>query len=141
MRLDTTMTAQAAQAGAMDAQTDKLLKRAKSDAAGAAPASKEDAKIAKAGRDFESILLGSWLQQAENSFGSVPGGDEEDEGDDSGKDQFQGISMQALAGKLSASGGIGIAKMISSHLHAAEKTVKGTEPTEKAQISEKKRVS
>jgi Rod binding domain-containing protein len=140
MRFDTAMTAQAAQAGTMDAQTDKLLKRAKSDAAGAAPASKEDAKITKAGRDFESILLGSWLQQAENSFGTVPGGDGEDE-DDSGKDQFQGIAMQALAGKLSASGGIGIAKMISSHLHASAKSEKPTESTGKTEISEKKAVS
>jgi Rod binding domain-containing protein len=140
MRFDTSMTAQAGQTGATDAQLDKLLKKAKSDAAGAAPASKEDAKIAKAGRDFESILLGSGLQQAENSFGTVPGGDGEDE-DDSSKEQFQGISMQALAGKLSASGGIGIAKMISSHLHAAAKTEKGTESPGKAEISEKKRIS
>jgi Rod binding domain-containing protein len=141
MRFDTSITAQAGQTGATDAQLDKLLKRAKSDAAGAAPASKEDAKIAKAGRDFESILLGSWLQQAESSFGSVPGGDGEDE-DDSGKEQFQGISMQALAGKLTASGGIGIAKMISSHLHAAaDKAVKAADPTGKEEISEKKKIS
>ena len=140
MRFDATMTAQAGQTGATDAQLDKLLKRAKSDAAGAAPASKEDAKIAKAGKDFESILLGSWLQQAENSFGTVPGGGGEDD-DDSGKDQFQGISMQALAGKLSASGGIGIAKMISSHLHAAAKTEKGTESDGKAENSGKKKIS
>jgi Rod binding domain-containing protein len=141
MRFDKAMTAQAGQTGAMDAQADKLLKLAKSDAAGAAPTSKEDAKIAKAGRDFESILLGSWLQQAENSFGTVPGGDGQDDDSDSGKDQFQGISMQALAGKLSASGGIGIAKMISSHLHAAAKTEKGTESAGKAEISEKKKIS
>jgi Rod binding domain-containing protein len=140
MRFDTTMNAQAVQAGAMDAQVDKLLKRAKSDAAGKAPPSKEDAKIDKAGKDFESILLGSWLQQAENSFGTVPGGDGEDD-DDSSKDQFQGISMQALAGKLTASGGIGIAKMISSHLHAADKTEKGTGSDGKAEISEKKKIS
>jgi Rod binding domain-containing protein len=140
MRFDTSITAQTAQAGATNAQADKLLKQAKSNATGAAPSAKEDAKIAKAGRDFESILLGSWLQQAESSFGSVPGGDGEDE-DDSGKEQFQGISMQALAGKLSASGGIGIAKMISSHLHDAAKGVKAPEATGKREISQKKGVS
>ena len=38
---------------------------------------------------------------------------------DAGKDQFQGIAMQALAGSLTKSGGIGIAKMITQHLHSA----------------------
>ena len=88
-----------AAAGALDAQNDKLL---------------QHAKIAKAGKDFESILLGNWLQSAEESFAKVPGGDGED--DDSGSGQFQGIAMQALAGSLTASGGIGIAKMITRSL-------------------------
>jgi len=68
-------------------------------------------------------LLGSWLQQAEQSFAKVPGGDGEDE-DDSGKDQFQGIAMQALAGSLTASGGIGIARMITKHLKSASTAVR-----------------
>ncbi|HEY0786910.1 MAG TPA: rod-binding protein [Acidobacteriaceae bacterium] len=76
-----------------------------------------DAKIEKSAHDFESILLGSWLEQAEQSFATVPGGDGEDE--DTGKGQFQGIAMQALAGSLTRSGGIGIAKMIAQHLHAS----------------------
>jgi Rod binding domain-containing protein len=70
----------------------------------------------------------------------VPGGDGEDE-DDSSKEQFQGISKQALAGKVSASRGIGIAKMITSHLHAAAKTEKGTEPDGKVGNLEKKKIS
>jgi Rod binding domain-containing protein len=77
-----------------------------------------NAKIEKSATDFESILLGSWLQQAEQSFGSVPGGDDEDA--DSGKDQFMGIAMQSLGSSLTASGGIGIAKMVSKSLHKAE---------------------
>lgn len=85
--------------GALDAQNDQLL---------------QHAKVAKAGKDFESILLGNWLQGAEESFAKVPGGDEED--DDAGSGQFQGIAMQALAGSLTASGGIGIAKMITRSL-------------------------
>ncbi len=92
-------------AGALDAANDKLL---------------QHAKVAKAGKDFESILLGNWLQSAEESFAKVPGGDGED--DDAGSGQFQGIAMQALAGSLTASGGIGIAKMITrslqDHTHA-----------------------
>ena len=76
-------------------------------------------KIEKSAKDFESILLGSWLQQAEQSFGSLPGGD--DDGDaDAGKEQFQGMAMQSLGTSMTEAGGIGIAKMISKQLHKAE---------------------
>ncbi len=81
-----------------------------------ASAGTEDRKIEKSAKDFESILLGSWLQQAEQSFGSLPGGDDED----SGKDQFQGMAMQQLGTSMTAAGGIGIAKMISTQLHKSE---------------------
>lgn len=89
--------------------------------------SKDDAKIAKAGSDFESILLGSWLQKAETSFASVPGGDEDADAD-VGKDQFQGMAMQSLAGALTASGGIGIARMITEHLTKASQKEAGAHP-------------
>ncbi|MGA3344160.1 MAG: rod-binding protein [Terracidiphilus sp.] len=81
--------------------------------------STENAKIDKSSKDFESILLSSWLQQAEQSFGSLPGSENEDDLD-SGKEQFQGIAMQSLGASLTASGGIGIAKMIAKSLHKAE---------------------
>lgn len=106
------------QTGTLDAQADRFVSRSGS-LAGAAVNLKEDSKIVKAGHDFESILLGSWLQQAEQSFAKVPGGDGQDD-DDSGKDQFQGIAMQALAGSLTASGGIGISRMITSALRARQ---------------------
>jgi Rod binding domain-containing protein len=83
-------------------------------------ASTENAKIEKSAKDFESILLGNWLKQAEESFGSVPGGDGEDE--DPGKEQFQGMAMQQLGTAMTAAGGIGIAKMIATQLHKAEDT-------------------
>jgi Rod binding domain-containing protein len=79
----------------------------------------EDAKIEKSAKDFESILLSNWLQQAEQSFGSLPGAEDEEDAD-SGKEQFQGIAMQSLGASLTASGGIGIAKMIAKSLHKAE---------------------
>jgi len=79
----------------------------------------ENAKIEKSAKDFESILLSSWLQQAEQSFGSLPGAEDEND-EDSGREQFQGIAMQALGSSLTASGGIGIAKMIAKSLHKAE---------------------
>jgi Rod binding domain-containing protein len=80
--------------------------------------SAENAKIEKSAKDFESILLGNWLQQAEQSFGSLPGGDDEDA--DAGKEQFQSMAMQSLGASMTAAGGIGIAKMISKQLHKAE---------------------
>jgi len=97
--------------GPLATNPDFLLRRA-------ASTPMENAKIEKSAKDFESILLGSWLQQAEQSFGSLPGGDDEDA--DSGKDQFQGIAMQSLGASMTAAGGIGIAKMISKQLHKAE---------------------
>lgn len=101
----------------LDAQADRLLNRSRSALSGTVASSNEDAKMVKAGKDFESILLGSWLQQAEQSFATVPGGDGQGE-DDTTKDQFQGIAMQALAGSLTASGGIGIARMITDSLRS-----------------------
>jgi Rod binding domain-containing protein len=85
----------------------------------AASAATENAKIEKSAKDFESILLGSWLQQAEQSFGSVPGGDGDGD-EDPAKEQFQGMAMQSLGESMTASGGIGIAKMIAKQLHKAE---------------------
>jgi len=77
------------------------------------------AKIDKAAKEFESILLGEWLEKAEKSFASVPGADP-DQDSDPGHDQFQSIGCQFLAEALSKAGGIGIASMISQHLDAAE---------------------
>ena len=108
------------QSGLLDAQAAQLLARTRSTQTqlGTTKEYQEDAKIDKSSKDFESILLSSWLQGAEKSFATVPGGDGEDD-DDSSKDQFQGIAMQALGSSLTASGGIGIAKMIAQHLHKA----------------------
>jgi Rod binding domain-containing protein len=92
-------------------QADKILRHS-----GSGPA--ENNKIEKSAKDFESILLGSWLQQAEQSFGSLPGGDD-DEDADPGKDQLQGIALQSLGSSMTAAGGIGIAKMIAKQLHKA----------------------
>ena len=106
-----------ADSGLLDARANRLLQQVKMQGAdGAAGKPDEDARIDKSAREFESILLGSWLQQAERSFAQVPGGDE-DEDEDPGKDQFQSMAMQSLAGSLAASGGIGIGKMIATGLH------------------------
>jgi len=77
------------------------------------------AKIDKAAKDFESILLGEWLEKAEKSFASVPGVDSSQDSDP-GHDQFESIGCQFLSESLSKAGGIGIASMISKHLRAIE---------------------
>lgn len=125
MAVDWGANTSTAQTGVLDTQTDRLLNRSRSLTSGAPVLSSEDAKAVKAGKDFESILLGSWLQQAEQSFATVPGGDGQGD-DDSSKDQFQGIAMQALAGSLTASGGIGIAKMISNSLRSRQGSTHNT---------------
>jgi len=95
----------------LNTQADKVLRHPGSEAT-------QNSTIEKSAKDFESILLGSWLQQAEQSFGSLPGGD--DDGDaDAGKEQFQGMAMQSLGSSMTAAGGIGIAKMIAKQLHKA----------------------
>ena len=76
------------------------------------------AKIDKAARDFESILLGEWLEKAEKSFATVPGGDPSQDADP-GHDQLQSIGCQFLSEALTKAGGIGIAAMIRKHLKAA----------------------
>jgi Rod binding domain-containing protein len=87
----------------------------------AAKPQRENAKIEKSAKDFESILLGNWLQQAEDSFAKLPGGDDEEDAD-AGSNQMQGIAMQSLGTSMTAAGGIGLAKMIAKQLHKTEDT-------------------
>jgi Rod binding domain-containing protein len=79
-------------------------------------ASSDDAKIKKSSTEFEAILVGNWLQQAEHSFASVPGADDDE---DSGqRDQVMSFGVEAVASSLAASGGIGIGKMVAKALKA-----------------------
>jgi Rod binding domain-containing protein len=80
---------------------------------------KDSAKISKAAHDFESILIGQWLEQAEKSFATVPGS-EADAQTDPGHDQLQSIAMQSLAHQLTKSGGLGIAALIIKQLQAGQ---------------------
>jgi Rod binding domain-containing protein len=67
-----------------------------------------DAKIQKGSKQFEALLLGSWLQQAEHSFASVPGGDD----DDSQREQVMSFGVQSLATFMAGSEKFGIAEMV-----------------------------
>jgi Rod binding domain-containing protein len=77
----------------------------------------DSAKIDKGAKEFEAVLVGSWLQQAEQSFATVPGADSDDQ--DVGRDSMMSFGVQALSTSMAASGGIGIGKMIAKAMHAA----------------------
>ncbi len=87
---------------------------------------------AGAAKEFESILIGQWLQSAESSFASVPGADDDGDAED---EQLKSYGVQQLATALSNAGGIGIATMVTkalSHrqpgsIHDPEQAVKGTQ--------------
>lgn len=68
-------------------------------------------KGAKAAKEFEAMLLGTWLSAAENSFARLPGAEDEQDADP-GREQFQSLAMQSLATSITEAGGIGLAKMI-----------------------------
>ena len=72
------------------------------------------AKIEKGAREFEAVLLGSWLQQAEQSFASIPGADEEQ---DTGGEQIMSMGVQSLATSIADAGGLGIGRMIAKAMH------------------------
>jgi Rod binding domain-containing protein len=64
------------------------------------------------------MLLSSWLQQAEKSFATVAGADDDNQ-DAAGGDQMMSLGVQSLAESMAASGGIGIGKMIAKAMHAS----------------------
>jgi Rod binding domain-containing protein len=99
-----------AQSGVQQARDQQLLQQLQEQRAGT-----DDARINKSAKDFEAMLLGTWLRQAEDSFATVPGADDDE--DTTGKDQMMSLGVQSLAESMAASGGIGIAKMIAGALH------------------------
>ena len=76
-------------------------------------------KIDKSAKDFEALLLTNWLQGAQESFASVPGGDEDADADP-GRGQLQGLAMQSLGTALTAAGGVGLAHSIAQLLHKSD---------------------
>lgn len=68
--------------------------------------------LASAAKEFESILLSQWLKEAESTFGSVPGNEE----DDSGGEQMRDFAMQHVATDVTNRGGIGIAPIVEKAL-------------------------
>ena len=68
-------------------------------------------KIIQAARDFEAVLIESWLEPMEKTFSTLPGKD-----DLSGADNYHYLGTQALSAALAQSGGIGLAAMMARNL-------------------------
>lgn len=83
-----------------------------------------DPKLATAARQFETVLLGQWLQDAQSSFASVPGGDDDT---DAGGEQMQSFATQQLATSFAAHGGVGIARLALGALTKADDKDHGVE--------------
>jgi Rod binding domain-containing protein len=98
-----------AQTSVLQSRQDIMLRQMKSPAGAS-----DDAKIEKGSKEFEAILVGSWLQQAEKSFATVPGADEDQ---DPGGEQMMSLGVQQLATAMAANGGLGIGKMIAKAMH------------------------
>ncbi|SEF63240.1 hypothetical protein SAMN05421819_0646 [Bryocella elongata] len=134
MQVSGASLASAAASTPLSSSADNLVRQANQLASGEGKDSKE--KIHKAGQDFESLLLGQWLQQAEDSFGKMPGSDDDEDGD-AGSSSMQGIAMQSLGQAMAAQGGIGISRMITSSLErqadshpaVSQKESEGVAPT------------
>lgn len=73
-------------------------------------------RLSSAAKEFESVLLGQWLKDAESTFGSVPGSEE----DDAGGEQMKEFAMQHLATEITDRGGVGIAPMVERALAKQE---------------------
>jgi Rod binding domain-containing protein len=115
-----------AQTGMLQLSEDRMLQGLKS-----RNSTTDAAKIDKGAKEFEAILVGSWLQQAEQSFATVPGTDDEDQ--DVGRDSMMSLGVQTLATSMAAMGGIGIGKMVAKAMHeAADKAEEQTTSPEEA---------
>jgi Rod binding domain-containing protein len=110
------------QTSMLQSRQDMMLRQMKSPAGAS-----DDAKIEKGSKEFEAILVGSWLQQAEQSFATVPGADDDQ---DPGGEQMMSLGVQQLATAMAANGGLGIGKMIAKAMHHnAELANPGSAPT------------
>jgi Rod binding domain-containing protein len=98
----------------------------------------DESKMKKTASEFESILIAQWLQDAEKSFATVPGGDEEQQ--DPGHDQLQGIAIQHIAEAIAKSGGIGIGTMLTHFFERSQDAnvgPSGTDSAPKLQVPQK----
>ena len=91
-------------------------------------------KLSHAAIEFESVLLGQWLQAAQKSFATVPGSEEDE---DAGGDQMLGFATQQLAQSIARSGGLGIAKIVEHALEKSDRAPAAQPPQESARPAQK----
>jgi len=90
-------------------------------AKGVRPAPDKD-KLEKAAKQFEALVLSQMLKSArENTPGGLMG-----DGADQASTTMSGMAEEHFAQALAARGGLGLAKMITQGLIAAEGNVKGS---------------
>jgi Rod binding domain-containing protein len=106
--------AMSSQISVQQAQDSQMLQQVNS-----AKAANDATKIEKGAKQFEAMLLSTWLQEAEKSFGTAPGSEDGDDEDSTGRDQMMSMGVQSLSEAMANSGGIGIARMIAKAMHAA----------------------
>jgi Rod binding domain-containing protein len=119
----------ASQASLMQAQEGQAMQQMN-----ALKGTTDHARIEKGAKEFEAMLLGTWLQQAEQSFATIPGAS--DDGDtDATRDQMMSLGTQTLARAMVSAGGIGIAKMVASAMESeadhAQASAKASQPEAK----------
>lgn len=68
-------------------------------------------KISKSASDFEAILLGSWIEKAEDTFAVT-----EDGSTDPGSSTYRQLGAQAIAQMMANHDVLGIARMVSASL-------------------------
>jgi Rod binding domain-containing protein len=93
------------------------------------PAQAQAAKVVKAAKDFEALLVGSLLRSFERTFSSLSGEDRQ-----AGSDDYHYMADQALARSLADSGGLGIARMITCNLLKTEPMDNGSQDAKEAKV-------
>jgi Rod binding domain-containing protein len=68
-------------------------------------------KVAAAAHEFEAMLLETFLKPLEDSFSTLPGGD-----DSMGASGYRDMGTQAIASAITQAGGLGLADMMVRNL-------------------------
>lgn len=91
-----------------------MLSQAISSVSSLASANTDVAKLRKHAQEFESILLGNWLERVEQTYAAAP-----DEDSDAASGTLSGLGTQALARALAQNNALGVARMLSNSLSAS----------------------
>ena len=71
----------------------------------------QEAKLKKAGAEFESIMLSTFWKSMKSSFA-----DEDDDSTDPAHDTLEDMGIQAMSSAVGKAGGLGLGKLILKHL-------------------------